>query len=116
MCGRYALYSSIDQIQSQFSIDRVTLDEAPPNYNVAPTQEVLAVIHQDGLKILDKLHWGLVPFWAQDTKIGSKMINARAETVSNKPSFRDAFKNRRCLIPADGFFERHGQKDPQGDD
>jgi len=110
MCGRYALYSNIEQIKSHFPIDQVALDEAAPNYNVAPTQEVLAVIHQEGLHILDKLHWGLVPFWAKDTKIGSKMINARQETVSSKPSFREAFKKRRCLIPADGFYEWYGAK------
>ena len=110
MCGRYARYSDIEQIKSHFPIDRVALDEAAPNYNVAPTQEVLAVIHQGEFNTLDKLHWGLVPFWAKDIKIGSKMINARQETVSSKPSFREAFKKRRCLIPADGFFEWTGSK------
>jgi len=82
---------------------------------VAPTQKVLAVIHQEGLHILNKLHWGLVPFWAKDTKVGSRMINARQESVSSKPSFREAFKKRRCLIPADGFYEWYeakGQKQP----
>jgi len=72
MCGRYALYSDINQIKSHFPIDRVALVEATPSYNVAPTQEVLAVIRQEGLNILDKMHWGLVPFWAKDTKGGSK--------------------------------------------
>jgi len=109
MCGRYALYSNIEQIKSQFPIDRGESEDSP-NYNVAPTQEVLAVIHQEGLNILGKLHWGLVPFWAKETKIGSKMINARQETVAAKPAFREAFKKRRCLIPADGFYEWYGEK------
>lgn len=109
MCGRYALYSNIEQIKSHFPIDHVAC-ESEPNYNVAPTQEVPAVIHQKGLNILDKLHWGLVPFWAKDTKMGSKMINARQETIATKPAFREAFKKRRCLIPADGFYEWYGAK------
>ena len=110
MCGRYALYSDIEQIKSLFPIDHVEV-EAAPNYNVAPTQEVLAVIRQEGGNVLDKLYWGHMTFWAKDTKIGSKMINARQETIASKPSFREAFKKRRCLIPADGFFEWTG---PQG--
>jgi len=109
MCGRYALYSNIEQIKSHFPIDHVAC-ESEPNYNVAPTQDVLAIVKQDGRNILDKLHWGLVPFWAKDIKIGSKMINARQETVSSKPAFREAFKKRRCLIPADGFYEWYGAK------
>jgi len=109
MCGRYALYSDIEQLKTRFPIDRVE-SETTPSYNVAPTQEVLAVIHQGEFNTLDKLHWGLVPFWAKDTKIGYKMINARQETVSSKPSFREAFKKRRCLIPADGFYEWYGTK------
>ncbi len=110
MCGRYALFSDIGQIKSHFPIDQIALAEATPNYNVAPTQEVLAVIQQKGLNILDKLHWGLVPFWTKDINIGSKMINARHETIASKPSFREAFKKRRCLIPADGFYEWYGAK------
>lgn len=109
MCGRYVLYSGIEQIKSHFPFDQVAC-EYSPNYNVAPTQEVLAIIHQEGLNVLDKMHWGLVPFWAKDTKIGSKMINARIETLASKPAFREAFKFRRCLIPADGFYEWYGAK------
>ena len=109
MCGRYALYRDIEQLKTRFPIDHVEVEVAP-SYNVAPTQEVLAVIHQGEFNTLDKLHWGLVPFWAKDIKIGSKMINARQETVSSKPSFREAFKKRRCLVPADGFYEWYGAK------
>ena len=109
MCGRYALYSSVEQLRKHFPIDQVE-SEISPNYNVAPTQEVPAIIHSEESNVLTKLHWGLVPFWAKDAKIGSKMINARLETVATKPAFRDAFKKRRCLIPADGFYEWYGAK------
>ncbi len=82
-------------------------DAAPPeaNYNVAPTAKVLAVRAADNERQLGRLRWGLVPFWAKDLKIGAKMINARSETVAEKPAFRAAYKSRRCLVPADGFYE-----------
>jgi putative SOS response-associated peptidase YedK len=72
-------------------------------YNVAPTQKVPVILNNDGILRLDAFRWGLIPFWAKDAKIGYKMINARADTVAEKPVFRDSFKRRRCLIPADGF-------------
>ena len=109
MCGRYTLYSDVEQLKARFPIDLVE-SGITPSYNVAPTQEVPAIIHSEESNVLTKLHWGLVPFWAKDAKIGSKMINARLETVATKPAFRDAFKKRRCLIPADGFFEWTGSK------
>ena len=109
MCGRYTLYSTVEQLRDHFLIDQVE-SEISPNYNVAPTQEVSAIIRREGSNVLTKLHWGLVPFWAKEKKIGSKMINARLETVATKPAFRDVFKKRRCLIPADGFFEWTGPK------
>ncbi len=111
MCGRFVVFSTLEQIQDHFPIDR-TLSKVTPNYNVAPTQEILAIIQQESLNVMEKLHWGLVPHWAKDISTGYKMINARVETVSSKPSFRDAFKKRRCLIPADGFYEWKG---PKGD-
>ncbi len=80
------------------------------NFNVAPTQEVLAIARLSGSNVLDRYHRGLVPFWATDPSIGQKMINARSETVAAKPGFREAFKRRRCLIPADGFYEWLRQK------
>ena len=92
-----------------FNTDKV-LFEVIPNYNVAPTQRILAIINQDNENKLEKLHWGLVPFWANDISMGSRMINARAETVSQKPAFRNAFRKRRCVIPADGFYEWKGEK------
>lgn len=109
MCGRFVQYSLFQAIQQIFNIDKVSF-EVIPNYNVAPTQEILAVVRQDNENKLEKLHWGLVPFWAKDISIGSGMINARAETVSKKPAFRKAFKKRRCLIPANGFYEWKGDK------
>jgi len=109
MCGRYTLYSDIEQLKAHFPID-LAETETTPNYNVAPTQEVPAIIRSEESNVLTKLHWGLVPFWAKEKKIGSKMINARLETVATKPAFRNAFKKRRCLIPADGFFEWTGSK------
>jgi putative SOS response-associated peptidase YedK len=96
-------------LQTFFPIDRSACD-VTENFNVAPSQEIIAIVKREGEHWLDKFHWGLVPFWAKDTAIGSRMINARAETVSQKPSFRNAFKQRRCLIIADGFYEWYGEK------
>jgi len=109
MCGRFVQYSHLQTIQQILDVGTVSF-EVIPNYNVAPTQKILTVIKHDNENKLEKLHWGLVPFWAKDVSIGSRMINARAETVSQKPSFRNAFKKRRCLIPADGFYEWTGEK------
>ena len=79
----------------------------PARYNIAPTQDVLVVIDNGATKQRrgEMMRWGLVPFWAKDAKIGYSLINAKAETVAEKPAFRDAFKKRRCIIPADGFYE-----------
>ena len=109
MCGRFAQKIPFEALQQNFNIRTIDSDIIP-NYNVAPTQEILVIIKHDNENTLEKFHWGLVPFWAKDTSIGSRMINARAETVSQKPSFRNAFKKRRCLIPADGFYEWKGEK------
>ena len=109
MCGRFVQYNLLQVIQQTFNIDAVSF-EVIPNYNVAPTQEILAAVRHDNEIKLEKLHWGLVPFWAKDISIGSGMINARTETVASKPSFRNAFKKRRCLIPANGFYEWKGDK------
>jgi putative SOS response-associated peptidase YedK len=83
--------------------------EIPANYNVAPTQEIPVIIQQENDRHFKKRHWGLVPFWAKDISIGSRMINARVETLASKPAFKAALKHRRCLIPADGFFEWSGE-------
>jgi putative SOS response-associated peptidase YedK len=114
MCGRFVGYRGIAELKSVFPIDLVEA-KVSSNYNVAPTQNVLSIIRKDNSNVLTGLYWGLVPFWAKDTKIGYRMINARAETVASKPAFRNAFKKRRCLIPADGFYEwkgKAGKKQP----
>jgi hypothetical protein len=102
MCGRFTLFSSPRELQRFFGTPPPSF-EILSNYNVAPTQEIPVIIqHEDG-RHLKKRHWGLVPFWAKDTSIGSRMINARVETITSKPAFRTAIKHRRCLIPANGF-------------
>ena len=104
MCGRFTLATSAEDIAKLFDLGDVPSLQA--RYNIAPTQDVpVCRMPDDDDRRLDELHWGLVPFWADDKKIGNRMINARGETVADKPAFRAAFKYRRCLIPADGFYE-----------
>ncbi len=109
MCGRFVGFRSLDELKDFFPIDKAAC-EAIANYNVAPSQEILAIVKYKGENLLVKFHWGLVPFWAKDTSIGNRMINARSESIAAKPSFRNAFKKRRCLILADGFYEWKGEK------
>ena len=109
MCGRFVGYCTLDELKKIFPIDRSAC-EVTANYNVAPSQEILAIFKHQRQNWLDKFHWGLVPSWAKDLTIGNRMINARAETVAEKPSFKNAFKKRRCLIIADGFYEWKGPK------
>ena len=104
MCGRYTLKTPINGLAERFEIEEYP-SSLNPSYNIAPTQEVAAVVEEDEKRKLEMFHWGLIPSWAKDPAIGNKMINARAETVSEKPSYRSAFKKRRCLILADGFYE-----------
>ena len=106
MCGRFTLSANLDDLQGRFGFMARDL-EYRPRYNIAPTQPVLVVSvdSQHGNRRAEFMRWGLVPFWAKDLKIGSRMINAVAETAAGKPAFRAAFKKRRCLILADGFFE-----------
>lgn len=105
MCGRFTLHASPEQIAAQFDVEAP--EQLADRYNIAPTQPV-------GIVRLDRsgnerewalVHWGLIPSWSKDPSIGAKMINARGETVAEKPSFRAALRRRRCLIPADGFYE-----------
>jgi len=104
MCGRFAFYSPSEATAALFGATSST--EVIPRYNIAPTQFIAAVrTDAQGASELAMLRWGLVPFWAKDPSIGNRMINARAETVAEKPSFRSAYKKRRCLILADGFYE-----------
>jgi putative SOS response-associated peptidase YedK len=104
MCGRYTLRTPVDTLAERFEIDD-TPSSIAASYNVAPTQGVATVLLEDGKRKLEMLHWGLIPSWADDPSIGNRMINARAETVAEKPSFRKAFRNHRCLVLADGFYE-----------
>ena len=104
MCGRYTLTVDASVLAELFELDPPT--ELEPRYNIAPTQQVPIVRRgRDVEREWAEVRWGLVPFWAKDTKIGNRLINARAESAADKPSFRSAFKHRRCLVPADGFFE-----------
>ena len=110
MCGRFAGFSTLEEIASHFSIDGPFPEEVRANYNVAPSQQVLAVVQEDVKRARSFLHWGLVPFWAKDPAIGNRMINARSETADQKPAFKAAFRRRRCLIVNDGFYEWTGAK------
>lgn len=114
MCGRYASSRSPDDLAEEFEVVDSRLDKPlAPDYNVAPTKDVYAVLERTSkehpeeppARQLRTLRWGLVPSWAKDPGIGSKMINARMETVAEKPAFRKAFAVRRCVLPADGYFE-----------
>lgn len=105
MCGRFNLYSSIEILFDQFDLINWEILESSPRYNIAPSQEVFAVIKGEEGNRGGYLRWGLVPSWANDPKIGYKMINARAETINEKPSFKKLLARRRCLILADGFYE-----------
>jgi len=103
MCGRYTITQNIEEVLAE--LDLLLPDfEFEPRYNIAPSQRV-PVVSSDAPQNLQLYKWGLVPSWAKDVKIGHKMINARGETVAEKPSFRGAIRQRRCLIPADGFYE-----------
>jgi putative SOS response-associated peptidase YedK len=104
MCGRFALYRNLEEIQEEFNIQQVRWQPAP-SYNVAPTQGVAVVVQRDDGNSLEQMRWGLIPAWAKDPAIGSRMINARSETLSQKPSFKRPLKSQRCLVIADGFFE-----------
>ena len=112
MCGRFVATASAGELADYFqavlseSVGGAPADLSPePSYNVAPTNHVYTVRANAGHREIDLMKWGLVPSWAKDPKIGSKMINARSETAAEKPAFRTAIKKRRCLVPADGFYE-----------
>ncbi|MFO7663194.1 MAG: SOS response-associated peptidase [Chloroflexota bacterium] len=114
MCGRFSLAATGDEIKDHYTLQELPFVE--PRYNIAPTQPVAAVrLSHRGDRELTHFQWGLIPSWAKDASLGSKMINARSETVAEKPAFRAAFKRRRCLIPATGFYEWqqvNGRKQP----
>ena len=110
MCGRYTLRHTTKIIVMRFAVNEVIAETFAewgpdaPRYNIAPTQPV-AVVTENSPRALEMMRWGLVPSWAKDTSIGSRLLNARAETLTEKPSFRTALTRRRCLLPADGFYE-----------
>ncbi|PBB04733.1 MULTISPECIES: SOS response-associated peptidase [Salimicrobium] len=116
MCGRFTLIAELEDVRKEFDLDKVKLDNWMSSYNVAPSQYVPAVIQSNGEKRMGYLRWGLIPPWADDEKIGFKMINARSETVEEKKSFRKPFEQQRCIIPADSFYEwkkdEAGEKQP----
>ena len=109
MCGRFTLTLAKDVIESSLG---VYLNELEPSYNIAPTQSVLSIVQGNEEKRAGFMRWGLIPSWAKDKKIGSRMINARSETVDEKPSFKPLLSRRRCLIVADSFYEwdQHGEE------
>lgn len=111
MCGRFSFAFTKKIIEERFDLENTS--DYRPRYNCAPSQ-YLAVITNENPKKLSYLKWGLIPYWAKDSAIGSKLINAKAETITDKPSFKNAFINRRCLVPADGFYEwtRDKEKNP----
>jgi len=102
MCGRYRL-SRKDRFAQYFEVD--PFDDFEPRYNIAPTQSVTVVRQVDSARYLTTMRWGLVPSWSKDTSVSASLINARSEMVMEKPAFRDSFRSRRCLIPANGFYE-----------
>lgn len=103
MCGRFTRGASIDVIADEFGVAEI-FTELQPSFNIAPTQNLVSVVN-DGQKKLVTMRWGLVPSWAKDLSLGSKMINARADTLTEKASFKNLIRKRRCLIVADGFYE-----------
>ncbi|HEY2301663.1 MAG TPA: SOS response-associated peptidase [Acidimicrobiales bacterium] len=120
MCGRYASISTATELAAVFGIDEIRGEQLPIRYNVAPTQPVYAVADgrpggpdQEAPRQLGSFRWGLVPSWAKDLAVGAGMINARSEGIATKPAFRDALVRRRCLIPADAFYEWQAQPSPQ---
>jgi putative SOS response-associated peptidase YedK len=113
MCGRFTQRQPATRLKKEFGVEEVPEVEA--RYNIAPTQSILGVRQMPDGREMSLLKWGLIPSWAKDSLMGVKLINARSETVTEKPSFREAFKRRRCVIPADGFYEWQrtgGRKQP----
>lgn len=104
MCNRYTQNVNADELMRRFGVERVLLD-VEPRYNVAPTQTQPVITETEGTRRLEGMRWGLVPSWAKDVKIGVQLLNARSETLAEKPAFRNALRHRRCLVPASGFYE-----------
>jgi len=105
VCGRYVQVSSPTLLAERFAVDEVTTEAHEPDYNVTPRASVYGITGREHGRVLESFRWGLVPSWAKDPSIGDKQINARAETLADKPAYRRAFERRRCILPADGFYE-----------
>lgn len=105
MCGRYTSITPAQELARYFDVDEIVTDDLGARYNVAPTQEVYAVAVRRGRRCLGAMRWGLVPPCAEHPRVGARMINARAESLAQRSAFRPAFAHRRCLVPADGFYE-----------
>jgi putative SOS response-associated peptidase YedK len=118
MCGRYASARRDQEIADRFQVAELVGEELGPSWNVAPTQDVRAVLEREEsghvARQLRTLHWGLVPSWAKDTKIGARMINARVETITEKPAFRRAAARRRLIVPMDGYYEWQAPESGKG--
>lgn len=113
MCGRFTFFASPELLQQEFNLTSIPSFHA--RYNIAPTQDVFAVIEVNEKRRAGFLKWGLIPHWSKDKKIASKLINARAETIDSKPSFKQPFESKRCIIPSSGFYEwkkEDGKKQP----
>jgi putative SOS response-associated peptidase YedK len=121
MCGRFVSTTTPQQVADEFHVERVDVEEHRPDFNVAPRSQVYGIRDRlrdgedDPTRVLSLLRWGLVPSWAKDVSLGDKMINARGETVADKPAYRKAFAKKRCIIPVDGFYEwqKRGGKNKQ---
>lgn len=105
MCGRYAAAKDAAELAGWFQAEQMPVVELPPRYNLAPTAEAYIVVNDDGSRVIQTARWGLIPAWSKDASRASRMINARVETVAEKPAYRAAFRRRRCLVPADGYYE-----------
>lgn len=105
MCGRFTLKAKPERIKAEFKAAILPGTASFERFNIAPSQMIGAVLNQEKERIVTQLKWGLVPSWAKDPEVGNRMINARSETITEKPSFREAFKKRRCIIPSSGFYE-----------
>lgn len=115
MCGRFVSASPPDELARYFGAEQVTGEALAPSFNVAPTRDIYVVVETGGVRRLETFHWGLIPFWAKDPKVGQRMINARADGLAAKGAYKQAFRERRCLIPVDGFYEwrkQGGRKQP----
>ncbi len=105
MCGRFTNNAKPEQIKTEFKVNAKNPNLYQPRFNIAPSQMIDVVFEPENERILSQLKWGLVPSWSKDAPTSKGLINARAETITEKPSFREAFKSRRCIIPASGFYE-----------